>query len=187
MEKRILMAGFGGQGIMFMGKLLAYASIKEGKNVTWLPSYGAQMRGGTANCMVVTSTQRIGSPYVVEPDCLIVMNRPSLDKFEASVQSGGLLMMNSSIIKEELKRKDLVAHKIPASDIAENIGNIRVSNMVALGAFVGVQSIVSVDALVDSLDHVLSVRHKEMLTMNKTALTRGFKMGIGFQKVGNNG
>jgi len=176
MEERIIMAGFGGQGIMFMGKLLAYASFLERKNVTWLPSYGPQMRGGTTNCMVVLSKRRIASPYVVEPSSLIVMNRPSLDKFEHTVKPGGLIILNSSMVKGELRRNDITVYKIPAGEIAEKLGDIRVSNMVTLGAFVRVKPIVPIDALLDSLDQVLSTRHKELLDLNRIALKHGFEM-----------
>ena len=169
------MAGFGGQGIMFMGKLLTYASMCEGKEVTWLPSYGPQVRGGTANCMVVISERRIASPYVDEPDSLIVMTRPSLEKFEPSVKPGGLIILNSSMVKSKLRRKDLTVYIIPASEAAEKLGSIRASNMVALGAFIRVKPIVPINALLDSLDQVLSIRHKELLDLNRIALKHGFE------------
>jgi len=173
------MAGFGGQGIMFMGKLLANASMRECKNVTWLPSYGPQMRGGTANCMVIISPQQIGSPFILEPSSLIVMNRPSLHKFESSVQSGGLITINSSMIKDEIRRKDIKTLKIPATEVAEDLGTIRVSNMVALGAFIGVKPIVTLDSLINSLDQVLSSRNKELLNLNRVALSHGCEMMSG--------
>ena len=170
------MSGFGGQGIMFMGKLLTYACMLEGKNVTWLPSYGPQMRGGTANCMVVISTRRIASPYFVEPSCLIVMNRPSLKKFEHSVTPGGLIILNSSMIKDEVRRKDVIVYSIQASEIAEKIGNIRVTNMIALGAFVKVKPLATIDSLTKALNNVLSSRHRDLLRLNIVALKRGFEM-----------
>jgi 2-oxoglutarate ferredoxin oxidoreductase subunit gamma len=176
MEERVLMAGFGGQGIMFMGKLLAHASMREGKKVTWLPSYGPEMRGGTANCMVVVSERRIGSPYVVAPDSLIAMNRPSLDKFESSVKTGGLIIFNSSMIKDKVRRRDIEVYKIPAIDIAEKLGTVRISNMVTLGAFVGAKPLVKMESLVASLEQVLSIRHKELLDLNKIALRQGLEM-----------
>lgn len=176
MEERVLMSGFGGQGIMFMGKMLAHACMLEGKRVTWLPSYGPEMRGGTANCMVTISERRIGSPYVVEPDSLIAMNRPSLDKFETIVKTGGLVMINSSMIKDKVTRRDIEVYEIQAIDIAEKLGNVRISNMVALGAYIGVKSVVKMDSLLASLEQVLSIRYKELLDLNKIALKQGFEM-----------
>ncbi len=176
MEERILIAGFGGQGIMLIGKLLTYTSFLEGKNVTWLPSYGPQMRGGTANCMIVISNHKIASPYVDEPSSLIVLNRPSLDKFEHSVKPNGLVILNSSMVHRELRRKDVTVYKIPANEVAEKLSDVRVANMVALGAFVGVKPIVNMGSLLGALDQVLSVRHKGLLDLNKIALKRGFEM-----------
>jgi 2-oxoglutarate ferredoxin oxidoreductase subunit gamma len=176
MEERVLMAGFGGQGIMFMGKLLAHACMREGKRVTWLPSYGPEMRGGTANCVVTVSERRIGSPYVVKPDSLIAMNRPSLDKFETSVRTGGLIMLNSSMIKDNVRRGDIEVYEIQAIDIAEELGNVRISNMVALGAYVGVKPVVRMESLLGSLKQVLSIRHKVMLDLNKRALKQGLEI-----------
>ncbi len=172
------MAGFGGQGIMFMGKLLTTACMSEGKEVTWLPSYGPQMRGGIANCSVVVSDRSIASPYVDEPSSLMVMTRPSLDKYEPAVKSGGQILINSSLVKIESERKDLHVHKIPASEIAEQIGDIRVSNMAILGAFIGIKPLIPIDTLLDSLAQVLPTRHKNMLDSNRTALNRGFELAM---------
>ena len=138
-EERIIVAGFGGQGVVLMGKLLAYAGMLEGKNVTCLPSYGPEMRGGTANCMVTVSTRKIGSPYVTEPSSLIVMNLPSLDRFESMVESGGCILVNSSLVRREVARSDVTAASVQANQIAEELGNVRVANMVALGAFAKVR------------------------------------------------
>jgi len=176
MEEKIIISGFGGQGIMLMGKLLTYATLLEEKNVTWLPSYGPQMRGGTANCMVVISTRKIASPYVNESSSLIVMNNPSLDRFEHSVKPGGLILINSSMVKRDIKRKDITIFKIPVIEIAENLGNIRVANMVALGAFVGIKTLVTINSLSSSLKKVLSIRHKDLLNLNKKALKCGFEI-----------
>jgi 2-oxoglutarate ferredoxin oxidoreductase subunit gamma len=172
----ILIAGFGGQGVMLAGKLLAYASMTEGKNVTWLPSYGPEMRGGTANCMVVISTHRIASPYVTKPSSLIVMNNPSLYAFECLVKPGGLILLNSSMINRELTRKDLTVYKIPATETADKLGDIRVANMVILGAFIRVRPIVRIDSVLGALEKVLTVRHKNLLNLNKIALKKGFEM-----------
>jgi 2-oxoglutarate ferredoxin oxidoreductase subunit gamma len=176
MEERVLMAGFGGQGIMFMGKLLAHAGMREGKWVTWLPSYGPEMRGGTANCMVTISERMIGSPYVVEPDSLIAMNRPSLEKFETSVKTGGMIVLNCSMIEDKVRREDIEVYEVQAIDIAEKLGNVRIGNMVALGAYVGAKHVVKMESLLDSLVQVLTIRHKELLDLNNLALKQGFEM-----------
>jgi len=175
MEEKIVAAGFGGQGIMLMGKLLAYAGMIEERCVTCLPSYGPEMRGGTANCTVILSSKRIGSPYVTEPSSLITMNQPSLDRFENAVMPNGVVLLNSSMINREVGRKDIRAVKVAASDVAEGLGNIRVANMVALGAFVGVKPVVRIDSLLIALEKVLPKRHKDLLTMNTEALQRGLQ------------
>jgi len=175
MEEKIIAAGFGGQGVMLMGKLLAYAGMIEGRHVTWLPSYGPEMRGGTANCTVIISSTRIGSPYVTEPSNLIAMNQPSLNRFEDAVTPGGVVLFDSSMINRELRRKDVKAVKVAASKIAEGLGNILTANTVALGAFVGVKPVVSIDSLLVALDKVLPKRHEDLLTANTAALKCGFQ------------
>lgn len=175
MEEKIVAAGFGGQGIMMMGRLLAYAGMIEGKCVTCLPSYGPEMRGGTANCTVILSTKRIGSPYVTEPSSLIAMNQPSLNRFEHAVRPDGVVLLNSTMINREVRRKDITVAKVAASKIAEDLGNIRTANMVALGAFVGAKPIVSIDSLLIALEKVLPKRHEDLLTMNTAALQRGLQ------------
>jgi len=175
MEEKIIAAGFGGQGVMLMGKLLAYAGMIEGRHVTWLPSYGPEMRGGTANCTVIISSRRIGSPYVTEPSNLIAMNQPSLNRFEDAVTPGGVVLFDSSMINRELRRKDVKAVKVAASKIAEGLGNILTANTVALGAFVGVKPVVSIDSLLVALDKVLPKRHEDLLTANTAALKCGFQ------------
>jgi len=172
MKEEIVMAGFGGQGIMFMGKLVAYAGMLEGKNVTWLPSYGPEMRGGTANCTVILSTRRIGSPYVTEPSSAIIMNTPSMDRFEHAVKPNGFILLNSSIINREVKRKDVKVVKISASVIAKDLGNVHVANMVTLGTFIKVKPIVSINSLLAALDKVLPMRHKDLMAINSVALRR---------------
>ncbi len=135
MEERIIIAGFGGQGVMAMGQLLTYAGMIEGKHVSWLPSYGPEMRGGTANCSVIVSSEPVGSPVVVNSTTAIVMNKPSLDKFEPSVNKGGRLFINSSLIEQKSKRDDIEVYYISANEIADELGNMRVANMVMLGAY----------------------------------------------------
>jgi len=174
-EERIIVAGFGGQGVVLMGKLLAYAGMLEGKNVTCLPSYGPEMRGGTANCMVTVSTRKIGSPYVTEPSSLIVMNLPSLDRFESMVESGGCILVNSSLVRREVARSDVTAASVQANQIAEELGDVRVANMVALGAFAKVRPMLNMDSLINALEKALPARRREMLSLNREALQRGGK------------
>lgn len=124
-EERIIVSGFGGQGVVLMGRLLAYGALLEGRNVTCLPSYGPEMRGGTANCMVIISTNKIGSPYFTKPSCLIVMNLPSLDRFESTVEPGGCVLLNSSLIEREVNRRDVAVASVHANRIAEELGDVR--------------------------------------------------------------
>jgi len=172
-EEQIIVAGSGGQGVVLMGKLLAYAGLLEGRNVTCLPSYGPEMRGGTANCMVTISTRKIGSPYITTPSSLIVMNLPSLDRFESVVEPGGCILVNSSLVKREVTRSDFTAASVQANRIAEELGDVRVANMVALGAFAKVRPILQLDSLINALEKVLSARRKEILLLDGEALRRG--------------
>lgn len=176
MKEETTMAGFGGQGIMLMGKLLAYAAMLEGKEVTWLPSYGPEMRGGTANCTVIISTDKIGSPYVTEPSGVIIMNNPSMDRFEHAVKPNGIMLLDSSMINRDVKRKDIKVVKIPTTVIARDLGNVRAANMVALGAFVKAKPVVGMNSLLAALNRVLPSRHKDLMAMNTEALRRGFDM-----------
>ena len=176
MLERIIISGFGGQGVMLMGRLLAYAGMIEGKKVAWMPSYGPEMRGGTANCTVLISTEEIGSPIVSHPKTLIAMNQPSLDKFESNVSEDGLIILNDSLIKRELKRNDVNVIKIPADNIADKLGNSRAANMVVLGAYVKKSGIVKMDTIFKALEKVLAGRNKKMLELNKNALKQGTEL-----------
>mgnify|MGYP000868144961 CR=1 FL=1 len=169
----IIIAGFGGQGVLVMGQLLAYAGMLEGKEVSWYPSYGPEQRGGTCNCSVVISEEEIGSPIVSEPDAAIVMNRPSLDRFEPLIRPGGLLVCNSTLIDREPQRKDIRVINVPATAIADELGNARTANMVALGVFLRAHSVVSLDSIARSLEKVLSRRHHHLIPLNMQALERG--------------
>lgn len=139
----ILMSGFGGQGLMFIGKLLAYSAMKEGKHVTWIPSYGPEMRGGTANCTVVISSEPIGSPVTSHPKSAIIMNNPSMEAFEPKLQSNGLLLFSSSFVNKELSRDDIRALAVPASELAISAGSEKAANMVMLGSYVELKNVVS--------------------------------------------
>jgi 2-oxoglutarate ferredoxin oxidoreductase subunit gamma len=176
MLERIIISGFGGQGVMLMGRLLAYAGMIEGKKVAWMPSYGPEMRGGTANCTVLISSNEIGSPIVSHPKILIAMNQPSLDKFELNVSDDGLIILNASLIEREVKRNDVKVIKIPADDIADKLGNSRAANMVVLGAYVEQSGIVKMDTIFKALEKVLAGRNKKLLELNKEALKQGAEL-----------
>lgn len=173
MTQEIIIAGFGGQGVMTMGKFLAYAGMLEGKNVTFLPSYGPEMRGGTANCTVVVDDQEIGSPLVTSPDTVIVMNNPSLTKFEKAVKPGGTLIINSTLVTLQPTRTDVKIVNVPANAVANELGEIRIANMVALGAFVSSTGVVKVDSVMQALRETLPKRRHNLLPLNEQALERG--------------
>jgi len=177
-QERIILAGFGGQGIVLMGKVIAYAALLERRHVTCLPSYGPEMRGGTANCMVTISTDKIGSPYVIDPTCLIAMNLPSLNFFESRVEPGGCIIVNTSLVPRETKRKDVLAGGIEATRIAEELGDDRVANMVALGTFVKLRPVVTVNSLIGALPKALSTRKTRMLSLDEKAVRRGTELGL---------
>lgn len=169
----IIIAGFGGQGVLVMGQLLANAGMLEGKEVSWYPSYGPEQRGGTCHCSVVISSEEIGSPIVSEPDAAIIMNRPSLDRFEHTVKPGGILVYNTTLIDRAPERTDIKAIGVPATNIADELGNSRIANMVALGAFLQASGVVSAESIERSLAKVLSERHHHLIPLNMQALERG--------------
>uniref|UniRef100_A0A7V3VSQ9 2-oxoacid:ferredoxin oxidoreductase subunit gamma n=1 Tax=Mesoaciditoga lauensis TaxID=1495039 RepID=A0A7V3VSQ9_9BACT len=175
MVRSIVIAGFGGQGVMLMGKIIAEAAMFDGKNVTWLPSYGPEMRGGTANCTVVIGDEVIGSPVVDFPDILIAMNIPSMIKFEPTVKKDGFLIMNSSVIDREASRKDIKTCKIESNKIADEIGNAKVLNMVTLGAFAKVSDLVTLNSVKKALEETLSGRGKALLDLNVKAVEKGME------------
>lgn len=174
MEERIVIAGFGGQGVMALGQLLTYSGMIEDKKVSWLPSYGPEMRGGTANCNVIISDEAVGSPVVVEATSAIVMNRPSLDKFEESVVPGGKLFINSSLIDKKATRDDIDVYYVPANEIADKIGNPRVANMVMLGAYLEATKAVEVDSILSkAFTAVFGEKRANLLPINKEAMEKG--------------
>jgi len=176
MFQAVLIAGFGGQGVLSTGQLLAYAGMLEGRHVAWIPSYGPEMRGGTANCGVTISDQPISSPVVSEPTALIAMNRPSLEKFERDVQPGGLILVNSSLIDIKAKRNDLRVEYIQANELAEKIGNSKVANNIILGALLAVTNVVSIDAVEESLRKVLPTHRHNLIPVNRQALELGWQL-----------
>jgi 2-oxoglutarate ferredoxin oxidoreductase subunit gamma len=173
MYQGVIMSGFGGQGIISAGVLLAYSGMVDGKYVTFFPAYGAEMRGGTANCSVVVSTEEVASPVVSSPDSLIVMNEPSLLKFEPALKANGLLLINHSLVSSQPKRGDVNAVTIDANKIAEEIGTVRCANMVMLGALINHTQAVSLQSVIKTLPKVFPRAKKEMLQINEQALKRG--------------
>jgi len=174
MEERIVIAGFGGQGVMALGQLLTYSGMIEDKSVSWLPSYGPEMRGGTANCNVIISSEAVGSPVVVDSTSAIVMNRPSLDKFENLVVPGGRLFINSSLIDRKCTREDIEVYYIPANEIANDLGNPRIANMVMLGAFLEATKAVTVDSILNkAFTAVFGENRVHLMPINKEALEKG--------------
>jgi len=172
MRHQIILAGFGGQGIMLMGTILATAAMHRGHNVTWIPSYGAEQRGGTANSTVVITDGEIASPIVDHPGCLAALNQPSLDKFESRTIPGGTILVNSSLVRRPLERRDVEEHRVPASGMAEEIGDVRVANIVMLGALSSLTGIVDYPALEEAIREVTG-RHPELLKLNLEALEAG--------------
>jgi 2-oxoglutarate ferredoxin oxidoreductase subunit gamma len=176
MQTEIIIAGFGGQGVLFAGQLLAYAALDNNMEVSWIPSYGPEMRGGTANCTVIIADEEIGSPTVRHPKAALVFNLPSFDKYEPLVVPGGVLIANQSLTNRDFQRNDLTAIMIPANEIAESIGNKRLMNMVMLGALLDRLPVLTVDALQKTLETHLPQRHKHLLQMNITALQQGAEL-----------
>lgn len=169
----IVIAGFGGQGVMLMGQIIAEAAVIEGKHSTWLPSYGPEMRGGTANCTVVVDERPVASPVIDSPTEVIAMNYPSMVKFGGRLQSGGILFVNSSVVDRDIERDDIEIIKVPVNEIAEEVGNPRVSNMVMLGAFVEVTGIVGTEAVKEALKHKLTGSKSALLELNFEAVRKG--------------
>jgi len=173
MYEGAILAGFGGQGVISAGILLAYAGMLEDKFVTFFPSYGAEMRGGTANCTVVVSTEEVASPIVETPTSIIVMNEPSLAMFEPKLKNGGLLFVNTSLVKSGASRKDVVVCDVPANELAEGVGNIRIANMVMIGAFCKKTGAIQLDSVFKALPKVFPRAKPEMIEMNIEAIKKG--------------
>lgn len=171
---RMLFAGFGGQGILFAGKFLAYKGLIEGKQVSWLPSYGPEMRGGTANCSVIISDEPIGSPIVDKPDVLVAMNLPSLEKYENEVISGGKIFVDSTMIDKKVDRTDVDVYYIPATKMANDNGTPTLANMIITGKILKEVPQFSIDFTDDALKKVISARHLDLLDVNKGAVKAGY-------------
>ncbi len=180
MLESVIFAGFGGQGVLLAGKVLCIAALREGRKVSHIPSYGAEMRGGTANCTVVISDGQIASPLVRHPANCVVLNKPSLIKFEPRVREGGLLIWNDSLIDLQPTRRDIRPVAVKANDIAEKAGNVRAANMVALGLLVGLApGMASLEAVVEALGEAVSSRNRDLMAVNVEALRRGYALAGG--------
>jgi 2-oxoglutarate ferredoxin oxidoreductase subunit gamma len=177
MDTSIVISGFGGQGALFAGQLLAYAGMDSGRNVTWFPSYGPEMRGGTAHCTVIISDDIIGAPIVAHPDIAIVFNGPSFEKYEPLVATGGLLVVNSSIITEKSMRSDIDDIYVPANEIAEQHGSTKMMNMAALGAMLAKRPIFGLETLEQTLTNHLPVNKAHLLENNFLVLRQGYAVG----------
>ena len=174
MKEQCIFAGFGGQGMLLIGKFLAEAGMETGKHVSWLPSYGPEMRGGTANCSVVVSDKPVASPLIAQADTILAMNKPSLLKFEGDVKPGGLLLINSSIIDVKTSRTDVDAVYVPCNEIAESVGNIKGPNVVFLGAYIAKKpDVISREAIVEAMRVELGERKARFLEGNIKALDAG--------------
>jgi len=174
MLTKTIFSGFGGQGVLSIGFTVANAAMFEGKYVTYLPSYGVEVRGGTANCTVVVSDEEIASPVASDPEFIVAMNQPSFTRFQSILQSGGLLCVNSSIVDATSARGDIEVLAVPTSKLAERLGTIRVANMIMLGAFIKASSIISFDFLIKNLTGILGEGKSKLIKLNKDALEIGY-------------
>ena len=173
MLKKTVFAGFGGQGVLMMGYVLAVSSMRDGKNVTYLPSYGAEVRGGTANCTVVVSDEEIFSPVASSPDYAVIMNRPSLTKYEGTITEGGIIIQNSSLVDRDLTRDDVEVVKVPANDIAKKLGSDRTINMIMLGAFVIKTGLTTLDSIMKGLTEIVKGKKASLMKLNRKGLDKG--------------
>jgi 2-oxoglutarate ferredoxin oxidoreductase subunit gamma len=171
---KTIFSGFGGQGVLSMGYTVANTAMMEGKYVTYFPSYGVEVRGGTANCTVVVSDEEIASPVASEPDFVVAMNQPSFARFQSILQSGGLICVNSSIVDTSSARHDIEVLAVPTTELAEQIGSVKVANMILLGAFIRASSIISYDFMIKNLAQILGEGKSNLIKLNKQALELGF-------------
>jgi 2-oxoglutarate ferredoxin oxidoreductase subunit gamma len=173
METSITISGFGGQGTQFAGQVLAYAAMDFGKHVTWSPSYGPEMRGGTARCTIVISDEEIGSPLVRNPNVVIAMNLPSLDKYEPLIKENGYMFVNKSLIDRDIEREDINSVLIPALELAEELGNARLANMIMVGAMIELVQVLPLDIVKKVLEDHIAERHRETIPLNFKAMDKG--------------
>lgn len=174
MTKTIIITGFGGQGILFVGKILAYAALAAGKQLSWLPSYGPEMRGGTANCHVIISDEPVGSPIIINPDVLISMNKPSLDKFENAVVDGGYILYDSSLIDREVKREDVTVRAVKATSIASDMGKTGMANMIMLGVLLKATGIFTLDEIKAGVEKAVPPSKQSLIELNLKMIEIGY-------------
>jgi len=173
MTSKTVFSGFGGQGVLMMGYVLAVAAMREGKEVTYLPTYGAEVRGGTANCTVSISDEEIFSPVASSPDYGVIMNMPSLVKYESTIKKGGVIILNSSLIETDPARDDIEVVKVPANDIAKELGSDRTINMIMLGAFVAKTKVTTLDSIMNGLTEIVKGKKASIMKLNRKGLDRG--------------
>jgi 2-oxoglutarate ferredoxin oxidoreductase subunit gamma len=173
MHEEVIVSGFGGQGALFAGQLLTYTGMDEGWHVTWIPSYGPEMRGGTAHCIVIISDDDIGSPIIRQPTIAIVMNPASMDKYEPLVRPGGMLVVNSTLVRYKSERTDIKAVYVPANELAAELGNVRMANVVLLGAMLGTREVLPLEGIKRTLDEHIPPERRRIIEPNKRALDRG--------------
>ena len=176
MTEEIIIAGFGGQGVLSMGKILAYSGIMQNQEVSWMPSYGPEMRGGTANVTVILSNERISSPIVNEYDTAIILNQQSMDKFEKTVKPGGMLFYDPNGITHHPSRKDISIYAVQATDEANKMGNNKIFNMIVLGGYLKIKPIVLMENVIKGLEKSLPKRHHNLITENKMAILKGMEI-----------
>ena len=180
MTEEIIIAGFGGQGVLSMGQILCYGGVIEGKEVSWMPSYGPEMRGGTANCMVIVSDSKISSPILTKFDIVVALNQPSLDKFESAVKPGGLLIYEASTILNPPTRTDIDILPIEAANEAAKLENTKVMNMIILGSLLKKKQIITFETAIEALKKVLPERYHKLIPLNKTAMEKGMELAEKF-------
>lgn len=173
MHEEVIISGFGGQGALFAGQLLTYAGMEEGHMVSWIPSYGPEMRGGTAHCTVIISDEPIGSPIIYNPTSCIVLNPESMEKYEPLVKPGGVLVVNTSLVRTKSKRTDITVIEVPANDLANELGSTKIANLVLLGALLAAKPIVSIDSVKKALDEHVPEHRRHIIEPNKRALDLG--------------
>lgn len=183
MTEEIIIAGFGGQGVLSMGQILCYGGVIEGKEVSWMPSYGPEMRGGTANCMVIVSDSKISSPILTKFDIVVALNQPSLDKFESAVKPGGLLIYEASTILNPPTRTDIDILPIEAANEAAKLENTKVMNMIILGSLLKKKQIITFETAIEALKKVLPERYHKLIPLNKTAMEKGMELAEKFHVI----
>jgi 2-oxoglutarate ferredoxin oxidoreductase subunit gamma len=172
-NEKVIIAGFGGQGVMLMGQVLSYCATNKDVNTLWFPSYGPETRGGTANCSVTISEHYVNSPVISTPDSIVIMNKPSLAKFQPKLKAGGHCFVNSSLVLDETYRDDVTIHQVPANDLALQLGNLKVANMVMLGAYLGVTKLFTIEDVIDVMKDKFKGEKAKLIDINRTALEVG--------------